>query len=340
MTVRLNVLRYKRSDMKKIYGNDYLLSTLKNLVHRDKAAHAVMFCGEKGSGKKLLARYYTKLLLCENHADGEPCGCCTSCRNIEAGYHPDVIYPEKSGKLGGYSVETIGSVTSDAYVKPNNKTGRKVYIFTDCRNFDSRPQNKLLKLIEEPPDYAYFIFTAESKSVFLPTIISRCVCFGTSVCTEAQARQALAENGHSQEEINSAVKCFHGNIGMCMSYLLDDSLRRKVDLTKLLADSIIRRDEYAMNSAFYTVAKDRNEVGDVLSMLDKLIRDAVVLKKSPDTKGIGCTADGAGRLSETLDIYQAARLHRYLEKAKSAVDCNVNIPLVLAALCAEIIGTV
>ncbi|MBR3759920.1 MAG: DNA polymerase III subunit delta' [Ruminococcus sp.] len=326
--------------MKKIYGNDYLLSTLKNMVSRDKAAHAVMFYGEKGSGKKLLARYYTMLLLCENLTDGEPCGCCTSCRNVEAGFHPDVIYPEKSGKLGGYSVETVGSVASDAYVKPNNKTGRKVYIFADCRNFDSRPQNKLLKLIEEPPDYAYFIFTAESKSVFLPTIISRCVCFGTSVCTEEQSMQALTEAGYSQEEINSAVKCFHGNIGMCMSYLFDESIRRKVDLTKSLADSIIRRDEYAMNSAFYTVAKDRNDVNDVFSMLDKLIRDAVVLKKIPDTSGISCFADGAGKLSERLDIYQAARLHRYLEKAKSAVESNVSIPLVLAALCAEIIGTV
>ncbi len=109
--------------MNRIYGNDYLLSTLKNMVSRDKAAHTVMFYGEKGSGKKLLARFYTMLLLCENPIEGEPCGCCTACRNIEAGYHPDVIYPEKSGKLGGYSVETAGSVASDAYVKPNRQKG-------------------------------------------------------------------------------------------------------------------------------------------------------------------------------------------------------------------------
>lgn len=326
--------------MKKIYGNDYLLSTLENMVRRDKAAHAVLFYGEKGSGKKLFAKYYTKLLLCESPVDGRPCGGCTACKNVESGFHPDVIYPEKSGKLGGYSVETAGSVASDAFIKPNNKSGRKVYIFADCRNFDSRPQNKLLKLIEEPPDYAYFIFTAESKSVFLPTIISRCVCFGTSVCTEDQAKQALADEGYSQEDIRSAVSCFHGNIGMCRSYLFDDALRRKVDLTKTLADSIIRRDEYAMNSAFYTVAKDRNDVCEVFSMLDKLIRDAVVLKNVPESQAIGCFGDGAKKLSDRLAVYQAAKLHRHIEKARSAVESNVNIPLVLAALCAEIISTV
>lgn len=324
--------------MDKIYGNEYLLSTLESMVQRDKAAHAVLFYGEKGSGKKTFAKYYTKLLLCEAPADGKPCGCCTSCRNIDANYHPDVVYPAKTGKLGGYSVETAGAVANDAFIKPNNHTGRKVYIFTDCRNFDSRPQNKLLKLIEEPPDYAYFIFTAESKSVFLPTIISRCICFGTSICTEEQAAQALKNYTSSDEEIRRAISCFHGNIGMCVDYITNEELRKKVDLTKALADSIINRDEYAMNAAFYTVTKDRNEATEVLSMLDKLIRDAAVIRETGKTNGnIGCFGDGARRLAENITVYQAVKIHRHIERAKSAIDSNVNLPLVMAALCADTI---
>lgn len=326
--------------MKKIYGNKYLLSTLESMVNSGRTAHTVLFCGEKGSGRKLMAKYYTMQLLCENPRDGKPCGVCNACRNVDEGYHPDIVYAEKSGKLGGYSVETVRRICSDAYVKPNNSSSRKIYIFTDCQNIDTRPQNALLKLIEEPPDYAYFIFTSESRSDFLPTIISRCVCFGVSPCTEDEARASLAESGYGQSEINGAIGCFHGNIGMCTGYLTDEGLRKQVDLTKSLTDSIIRKDEYELNAAFFSIGRERSDVRNVLAMLDKLVRDAAVLGKNDNAHDIGCFRDGAKRLSGMLTAHQAVRIHRHIDRAWGAVECNVNIPLVLAALCAEIIEAV
>lgn len=324
--------------MKKIYGNDYLLSTLESMVNCGRTAHTVLFYGEKGCGKKLIAKYYIKLLLCENKTDGKPCGVCQTCRNVDTEAHPDVWFVNKSGKLGGFSVETAGIVANDAYIKPNNQSNVKVYVFADCQNFDARPQNKLLKLVEEPPDYAYFIFTAESRSVFLPTIISRCVCFGVSVGTEEEACLALSECGYDKNDIKKAVSCFHGNIGMCTDYIFNEELRNKVDLTKSLADSIIRRDEYALNCAFYSVGKDRNDVRTTLLLLDTLVRDAAVLIKNSSAKTIGCFKEGAEKLAESITVYQAARIHKHIERAWKAIECNVSAPLVLASLCADIIS--
>lgn len=323
--------------MKNIKGNKYLLSTLDSMAIRGKPAHTVLFWGERGSGRKLIAEYYTMQLLCEDPSGGKPCGRCKSCRGVECGTHPDVLYVPKSGKLGGFSVETARNVISSAYVRPNNSSGRKVYIFADCHSMDSRTQNALLKLIEEPPDYAYFIFTAESKADFLPTIISRCVCFGVSVCTESEAREALAEEGIAPGEIDRAVECFHGNIGMGIRYIFDEELKKQVDLTKSLADSIIRKDEYALNTVFFSIGKERGDVKNVLSMLDMLIRDAAVLAEDSGARLIGCYRGGAVSLSEQLTSSQAARIHRRIERAWRAVEANVSIPLVLAALCAEII---
>lgn len=324
--------------MKKIYGNEYLRATLANMVKSGRTAHTVLFYGEKGSGRKLMAQYYTELLLCEDPSEGRPCGSCNACMNSEKGFHPDITYVETSGKLGGYSVETARSVCSDAFIRPNNSSGRKIYIFRDCRNMDARTQNTLLKIIEEPPDYAYFIFTSESKTDFLPTIISRCVCFGLSLCTEEQTRAALAEYGFSESEISGAVECFHGNIGRCVDYLSDEKLRRTVDLTKSLTDSIIKKDEYALNAAFFALGRERFEVRNTLSLLDKLMRDAAVLCKDRNAAVIGCWREGAVRLSSMITAYQAARIHRCIEKAWNAVEFNVNIPLVLAALSGEIMN--
>lgn len=308
------------------------------MIQRDRAAHSVMFCGEKGSGRKLMAKYYTASLLCEAPENGVPCGSCPACRMVDSFSHPDVTVVPTSGKLGGYSVETARSVCSDAFIKPNNNTGKKVYLFFDCRKMDPRTQNTLLKLIEEPPDYAYFIFTAESKYEFLPTIISRCCCFGVSPCTGEESAAALRESGFSEKEISAAVSCFHGNIGRCTEYIVDESLRKQVDLTKRIADSIIRRDEYELNSAFFAIGSDRDSAHTVLSMTDLLVRDAAVLSKDSAAGAAGCHRDSALRLSQVISAYQAARIHSRIEKAWSAIESNVSIPLVFAALCCEIIN--
>ena len=326
--------------MKKIYGNKQLIDTLERMADSGRTAHSLLICGEKGSGRKLMAKYYARALMCESPADGKPCGVCSTCRNIENDIHPDVIYPQKTGKLGNYSVETARDIIADAYIKPNNSSGCKVYIFTDCRNVDERTQNTLLKLIEEPPEYAYFIFTCGSKSEFLSTIISRCVCFSTSPCTEDEAAEALAESGYSQQEILSAVNCFHGNIGMCESYINDEKLRKRVDLTKSLADSIIRKDEYALSVGLFSAGRERDDVRETLSMLDKLARDAAVLSKDSSSGTIGCFREEALALSDSLTAYQAAKLHSCIETAWKAVGRNVSIPLALTALGAEIMEIV
>lgn len=326
--------------MKKIYGNNLLISNLCNMKKFGRTAHTMLFYGEKGTGKKLFADFYASLLMCSNLVNDMPCGMCSVCRNIQSGTHPDVIYAETSGKLGGYSVDTARKICSDAFIKPNNDTGCKVYIFRDCHNMDIRTQNTLLKIIEEPPEYAYFIFTSETKADFLPTIISRCVCFGVSPCTEEQAENALMENNFSPADIKNAVKCFHGNIGMCTEYINNENLRRQVDLTKQLADSIIKKDEYALDTALFTLNKNRNDVRTVLSMLDNLIRDSAVLIQDSQAKNIGCYRDGAVKLSYMITSRQAEKIHNSIERAWHTVECNVNIPLALSALCAEITETI
>lgn len=322
--------------MKKIYGNKYLLSTLNNMRKNNRLAQSVIFYGEKGSGKKLFADYYASLLLCESPDDNGPCGKCPACRNVNSGSHPDVYHVASEGKLEGYTVKIAREVSKDVFIKPNNNTARKIYIFRDCHNITVQAQNAMLKLIEEPPPYACFIFTAESKSEFLPTIISRCVCFGVSVCTEEEAAHSLTDSGFGKEEISAAINCFHGNIGRCTGYILDDNVRKQVDLTKRITNSIIRKDEYELNAAFFTLGNNRNDIHEILSMIDSLIRDAAILSRDSSAGTIGCFKEASIKLSDMLTVYQAVSIHNAIEKGCRAIEANVNGSLVLAGVCADI----
>jgi len=321
--------------MKKIYGNQKLIETLEKMTLRDRTAHTVLFFGEKGLGKKTIAGYYIYLLMCRNRINGKPCFECKSCHNISDGIHPDVITAEKSGKLGGYSVDVIRKICADAYIKPNN-SNKKVYIFSDCSHMDERSQNTLLKIIEEPPEYAYFIFTAESKSEFLPTVISRCISFQVSPCSNEECRLSLSDEGFGKSEIDNAVECFHGNIGMCIEFIRNENLRELVKMVRLMTDSIIRHDEYSFSYALNRIGKERGDIKLSLTMLDRIVSDSVILNYNKNTVMYNCYPEGAEALSEIITLKSGNSIHNFIEKSWTAVNANVNTALALSALGGEI----
>lgn len=322
--------------MKKFYGNKYTVGILNNMIKNKCAAHSVIFYGENGCGKKMAANYYTSQLLCENNIEGKSCGVCKSCRNTADMTHPDVTYVQTEGKLKGYSVKTIHAVIRDSFIKPNNNTGKKIYIFRDCSNMSIQSQNMLLKLIEEPPDYAYFIFTAESKYEFLPTIISRCICLAVNICTIPEAETALTEIGYKSSDISDATECFQGNIGRCIEYIENKDFRQKVELTKNIAESILNCDEYKLNFLLTSAGSEKNEFKVVLSMLDNIIGDSAVFSSDKYSVSRCCSRDSAVMLSEILTMRQILIIHEKIEGAVRAVESNVSISLSAASLCAEI----
>ncbi|MBE6853252.1 MAG: DNA polymerase III subunit delta' [Ruminococcus sp.] len=316
----------------KIYGNDLITGTFQNMLRNGRMAHSFLIYGEKGLGKKTMADYLALMLVCER--DSKPCGECRSCRNAASHAHPDIIYAEHSGKLGGFSVETIRSICSDAYIRPND-SDKKVYIFTDADNITVSAQNSLLKLIEEPPPYAYFIFTASDKYIFLETIRSRVISLGASEVRPDIALEALCGQGIPESEADSVLKLFGGNIGKCLEYIGSDELRSTVDLTKKITDCIINRDEYGTLKHLTEAASEKNIFRSVLLMLDKVMRDSLAMKYSPQSS-VSCCADGARLLSESLTVLGCISLHRAVTGSYSLIDKNVNIKLIASALCGQI----
>lgn len=117
---------------------------LSHMVGGGRLAQGFLFYGDAGLGRKTLAHWFASLLLCDQPENGLPCGHCKSCHNMQKDCHPDFLQAEHSGKLGGFSVETVRQLCSSVAVPPNNGT-RKVYLFGDCDQMDVRSQNILLE---------------------------------------------------------------------------------------------------------------------------------------------------------------------------------------------------
>ena len=164
---------------------------LRAAASRGALSHALIFSG--AGDRAAAARYTAAALECEAPG-GRPCLACASCRKVLADIHPDVVFV-RDPEHKEIAVEVIRAMRADAYIRPN-EGARKVYIFEDGALLSDRDQNVLLKLVEEGPPYAAFLFCAENSAVLLQTIRSRCV----EVKLAADAEDgADAESGRAEE---------------------------------------------------------------------------------------------------------------------------------------------
>lgn len=319
--------------MIKLYSKEALVSSVSAMKQSGRMAHAFLLTGERGVGKKVSADYIAMTLLCEH---GTACGECRHCRRILAGTHPDVIKPEKSGKKQIYNKDTMRFVCSDAYVSPND-CDAKVYVFTDCESIEENTQNLMLKLIEEPPDTAYFIFTAVSRSVFLPTILSRVITIGIPECSDDDCRRALEDMGFEPQKIDEAVACFHGNIGSCADYLNGGETAENVELCRSIISAIAEGNEYNLLKALHSIGENRNRIKSVFELADRVIRDACVMRLGTAPM-IGCDPKGAEILSRKISVHRAEIIHQAIGRTITRCGMNMNVPPEMAAFACSVMG--
>ena len=152
------------------FANDPIARRIREAAGRGTLSHALLF---SGSGDRIAAAQYAAAAMECQGGGQKPCGTCPACRKVFSGIHPDVITVRDEAHKN-LSVDTVRQIRADAYIRPN-EGARKVYIFPDCTILTEQDQNVLLKIVEEGPPYAAFLFCAENSSVVLQTLRSRCV---------------------------------------------------------------------------------------------------------------------------------------------------------------------
>src|SRR6202453_181648 len=160
--------RFRPGRFSEIKGQDHVVRALQSAVRDDRVSHAYLFSGPRGTGKTSSARILAKALNCLDSVDGEPCGVCTSCLEIERGTSLDVHELDAASNNG---VDAMRDLVSHAAL---GTPGRwKVYIVDEVHMLSNSAANALLKTLEEPPSHVVFVLATTDPQKVPATIKSR-----------------------------------------------------------------------------------------------------------------------------------------------------------------------
>lgn len=217
---------------KDIIGQNDVKKRLVHSVQENRVSHAQLFLGAEGSGALPLAVAYTQYILCKTRRAGEACGMCASCTKIGKLVHPDVhfVYPiaikknesEKStdvvtewreaflenpylnlsdwfSHLNAENKQPIIGVEESAEILrklalTTYEGEFKVMIIWMPEKMHASAANKLLKILEEPPDKTLFILVSENEEALLRTIYSRTQLIKINRIPDEEIKKALIEN--------------------------------------------------------------------------------------------------------------------------------------------------
>ncbi|MFD2170743.1 DNA polymerase III subunit delta' [Tumebacillus lipolyticus] len=143
---------------------------LSRSVTGGKLAHAYLFLGPAGAGQEETAAYFAKAVLCES-VGTKPCGSCDQCRRFDSGNHPDLLVVEPEGNA--IKIAQVRDLQK-AFSRKAMQSASKVYLIHQADKMTVEAANSLLKFLEEPTSPVVAVLLAESKTMLLPTIISRC----------------------------------------------------------------------------------------------------------------------------------------------------------------------
>jgi DNA polymerase-3 subunit gamma/tau len=156
-----------------LVGQTHVARALINALDHDRLHHAFLFTGTRGVGKTTIARILAKSLNCEAGVSSQPCGECSTCREVDEGRFVDLIEVDAASRT---KVDDTRELLDNVQYAPTR--GRyKVYLIDEVHMLSGHSFNALLKTLEEPPPHVKFLLATTDPQKLPVTVLSRCLQF-------------------------------------------------------------------------------------------------------------------------------------------------------------------
>jgi DNA polymerase III subunit delta' len=296
-------------------GNPETIHRLREMLARDRFPHAVILSGAEGSGKYTLALMLARTMNCLEQplTDGLPdfCGHCSNCTRIAQSAdldsrfaeavearenmrdadkketrlfvqtHPDVLIIPPDPPQMMIKVDQVRHVIQTIYYRPGEARER-VYIFTGSA-FMKEAANSLLKVLEEPPDFATIFLLTENAGELLPTIRSRSMTFNLGALDPADIEVRLAKLRPDWKAPQRALvaRLSEGAIGRAVSFDLDGYIAARTHALIMLKSALGNSDHtdlFKTTETYRSGADGRTKIDALLRTFYSLLEDLMFLQ--------------------------------------------------------------
>ena len=246
----------------KILGNEKIKNELIKSIQLNKYSHSYLFLGTSGIGKKLIAREFAKMILCEGKE--KYCNTCKSCLEFDSNNNPDFQEIEPDGN--NIKIEQIREMQKKVIEQPIIAS-RKVYLIDQADTMTREAQNCLLKTLEEPPEFVNIILIGSNESNFLSTIKSRCTILKFENIPNQQIETYLKEKYDLQDIAQSMIEAAAGSIGKAEILKDKQELYIAIDQVINQIEKLDLIDTLKKADIIYKSQEDKQEILDYMNSI-------------------------------------------------------------------------
>ena len=311
-----------------ILGHERQKEVLGRAMENGRIAHAYLFHGPEGVGKRLMALALARAIVCDEQRG---CGNCLPCRKIDHQNHPDLHVLEPDGN--SIKIEQIRSVKRDLNLKPL-ESPRKICLIEEADLMTAGAANSLLKTLEEPRGDTLIILLSAQPNRLLETIRSRCQAIpftrhpNSRIQAELEGQLGIeATESHILAALSEG--SFKKAFGKDRDLYLEERRVLLKTLTGLSPGSILPILDFAEK-----LAADKTVLPDILEIFQAFYRDVLLTLQGRKEDEL-VNLDLKDKINRTASKENVASILSKLDalaEVRRQLDRNVNRQLAMEVL--------